>query len=987
MEELNKVTPRWSRTAVTDIGTAMLAEFAAGRILEITAAYGSASAGGELAELGELPDGRAHPLTIESVTRTDNSVTACIQVTSMGNLTPYRMDLVGLYAATRDPGEQREPGEPGGIMGDKLLMVIEDTEDEQGRKGVTIPAETDQLYTFKLYAVLTITNKERLEISVSTAGIATMGAIDDALEKHNQDPEAHPGLMGAVIGAHNESQTAHPSLTARVRAAELAMNGKETIVQAGDPTKETEGAKGQHYINAKTGTEWECTAVTEKGYTWERVDYTGENYKSMRDILAEAADTAAQAKKVADGAAQAIAAVQNTISVIPSQSGSLTYNGSAQLPSWNNLALEMMTITYGEDKAAAEDYKGETDAGAYKAYVTPKEGYTWGDKSADEKEILWTIGRATITTAPSVTGKLTYTGAEQAPAWQNFNQEQLTKTETAQTDAGNYSTAFAPTRNYQWPGGDTSARTVQWSIERATVESVPEQDGSLTYTGSAQSPAWSGYDSGKLTVGGETSKTNAGRYTAQFTPTKNYQWSDGGTGAKPAEWSIEKAAGSLALDKTTMTLNASAKFSTINVTRAGNGAISARSSDTGVATVSVSENTVLVTAVKDGKATVTIEVAEGTNHKAPTNKTCAVQVNIPRIYGVQWDGTSTTKWTRTDEAAGFTDPVPYTAGKTAAQCSSPFDNLQPWAGMVKSTRTGGVMVAIPKFWYKLEKVGNGLKIQIATKATTGFSVSPAHMNRGDGKGERDVVYIGRYHCGTNFKSNSGQVPKLSTTRANFRTSIHALGANIWQADFALRFTLWLLYLVEFADWNTQKTIGKGCGDGSSAKAMGYTDSMPYHTGTTQSNRDTYGLGTQYRNIEGLWDNCYDFADGCYNASNGLNIILNPNNFSDSSGGVSVGTPTSGWPSAFNVVNQAGFPMIIPSASNGGETVASCDYWNFSTGSPVIYVGGYYGQYGNHGLFYVNYTSATNANANLGSRFLFVLLTSILWGRHSAACDE
>ena len=96
-----------------------------------------------------------------------------------------------------------------------------------------------------------------------------------------------------------------------------------------------------------------------------------------------------------------------------------------------------------------------------------------------------------------------------------------------------------------------------------------------------------------------------------------------------------------------MTLNASAKFSTITVTRAGDGAISARSSAPGVATVSVSENTVLVTAVKDGSATVTIEVAEGTNHTAPGSKTCKVQVDVPHIYGVSWDGSSTTKWTRT----------------------------------------------------------------------------------------------------------------------------------------------------------------------------------------------------------------------------------------------------------------------------------------------------------------------------------------------------
>lgn len=62
-------------------------------------------------------------------------------------------------------------------------------------------------------------------------------------------------------------------------------------------------------------------------------------------------------------------------------------------------------------------------------------------------------------------------------------------------------------------------------------------------------------------------------------------------------------------------------------------------------------------------------------------------------------------------------------------------------------------------------------------------------------------------------------------------------------------------------------------------------------------------------------------------------------------------------------------------------VASCDNWNFNTSNPVIYVGGNYNQNGNHGLFYVNYTNATNANSNLGSRFLSVLLTIILHIRH------
>ena len=60
-------------------------------------------------------------------------------------------------------------------------------------------------------------------------------------------------------------------------------------------------------------------------------------------------------------------------------------------------------------------------------------------------------------------------------------------------------------------------------------------------------------------------------------------------------------------------------------------------------------------------------------------------------------------------------------------------------------------------------------------------------------------------------------------------------------------------------------------------------------------------------------------------------------------------------------------MIIPSAAGGGENVASCDYWSFNASSPVIFVGGGYGQVGDHGLFCVGYASATGSSVNLGSR--------------------
>ena len=333
------------------------------------------------------------------------------------------------------------------------------------------------------------------------------------------------------------------------------------------------------------------------------------------------------------------------------------------------------------------------------------------------------------------------------------------------------------------------------------------------------------------------------------------------------------------------------------------------------------------------------------------------------IYGASWDGTSTTKWSRTDEAAEFTDPVPYVAG--ASSYGSPFDSLQPWAGMVKSERTGGTMVSIPKFWYKLTQNGRGMSIQIADRAVEGYSVSPAHMDRGDGHGERDVVYIGRYHCNGTYKSGTGS-PRANMTRSSARSGIHNLGSTIWQSDFAMRFTLWLLYIVEFADWNSQAKIGYGCSPSSNTFAMGYTDSMPYHTGTNQSSRTTYG-GTQYRNIEGLWDNVWDWCDGCYYNSSGLNIILNPANFSDSSNGTAVGVPSSGWPSAFTVKTTGGYPLFIPTAASGSDSTYSCDYWYFDSSYPCLYVGGDYGHGSSYGLFYVSYGAASDYNGGIGCR--------------------
>lgn len=516
--------------------------------------------------------------------------------------------------------------------------------------------------------------------------------------------------------------------------------------------------------------------------------------------------------------------------------------------------------------------------------------------------------------------------------------------------------------------GVTAFASVAVTVARLVIETVPSQSGSLTYTGEALTPEWEDYDPAQLTLGGVTSAVDAGEYAATFTPTDNYQWSDGTTGAKAVAWSIGKAAGSVSLSPAAVTLDADHPTAEIQVTRAGDGAISAVSSDPGVVMVSVSGTTVGVSSVGEssGSATVTVSVAESDNHLAAsgTAEVTAAFVTTT-IYGVEWDWTDSgpTRGVRTDAAANFPDPSPAVNNGTG---SSPFDNLMPWAGMVKETRAGGVEVKEPKYWFKWTKTGKKLKLQIADGPVDGFHVDPVNMDKGDGLGELDFSYIGRYHCGSDYKSTTNVAQKVNITRSAARSGIHGLGANFWQIDFAQFWYVGMLFLVEFADWNGER-IGRGCSPSSSKQNNGKTDAMQYHTGTTAANRDTYGF-TQYRNIEGWWDNVFDWMDGCYYNSNGLNVIKNPNQFSDNANGVLVGKPTAVYPSDFTIPTQSGLEWaLFPCASSGSTTAYVPDSWRFNGSNPCLRHGGDYNRGQDYGPFFVSYSGTSYADDAFGCR--------------------
>ena len=265
------------------------------------------------------------------------------------------------------------------------------------------------------------------------------------------------------------------------------------------------------------------------------------------------------------------------------------------------------------------------------AHPDIREALKKAQDTADEAIKVISEFAYTINAVPSQSGSLIYTGSPQSPQWNSFNPDTLEISgETEGTEAKSYTAIFTPKDKYSWSDGtEKTPKEVTWKINRASLP-VPSQNGTLTYSGVAQHPNWNNYDEGKMTLSGTTEKTDAGTYPATFTlKGTNYQWDDTTTGVKTVNWRINKAPGTLSLDKQSLSLTAAKLSDTITANRAGDGVVSAKATTGGIVDLTIQNNVITVKAKAKGNTVVTVSVAEGTNHTAPESKTFTVNVSLP----------------------------------------------------------------------------------------------------------------------------------------------------------------------------------------------------------------------------------------------------------------------------------------------------------------------------------------------------------------------
>ena len=354
------------------------------------------------------------------------------------------------------------------------------------------------------------------------------------------------------------------------------------------------------------------------------------------------------------------------------------------------------------------------------------------------------------------------------------------------------------------------------------------------------------------------------------------------------------------------------------------------------------------------------------------------------VFGVVWDyslsSPELTRLTPESDPLGVVTAVPEqepTACIGTEGGQSDFDNYFPWKGMQRynyvngeivdfvSYGNGETFVYIPEFWSKIinDSEESKMYIYISDSELNGFTLHP-----GSGR------YVGRYGCNSNFLSAPGTTPKVNTNLGGFRTGITAIDNKHYQYDIHTYNALELLYIVEFANLNTQATIGAGITSGDTILPTGETDILAYHTGRINGTTNDVSA-IQYRWIENLWGNVCNWVDGiliqntlvyiCNDRANYANSITNDY---ESTG---LYTPTvSGWHKTDQAYNNC---YLIPFSVGGSDSTYTCDHYSCSSGLRGLFVGDSYNGGSDAGLFYWFGRGAPSvASAVLGGRSILVL---------------
>jgi hypothetical protein len=253
-----------------------------------------------------------------------------------------------------------------------------------------------------------------------------------------------------------------------------------------------------------------------------------------------------------------------------------------------------------------------------------------------------------------------------------------------------------------------------------------------------------------------------------------------------------------------------------------------------------------------------------------------------------------------------------------------------------------------------------------------------------------------YASGDKMCSVAGQWAKTAETRAEYRAMAAERGSGWRQLDWYLNSAVQLLYLIEYADFNSQTMIGNGR---TSLSGGGWTaDSYIGMTGlsigegnvsASVSNGSTLGYLTDYmsyRGIENWYGNAWKMLDGItwdgrWTGAPAAQPVYVTNNSADlidyGIGNLThlIDAPYIGSDAGYisDISNVLGF---IPSAAMGSSSTKLCDYYYQYSQSArdywrVVLFGGLAYHGGSAGGFALHAHSAwSRASVDIAGRLCF-----------------
>ena len=361
-----------------------------------------------------------------------------------------------------------------------------------------------------------------------------------------------------------------------------------------------------------------------------------------------------------------------------------------------------------------------------------------------------------------------------------------------------------------------------------------------------------------------------------------------------------------------------------------------------------------------------------------TNIAPIPQTQASQAYGVEWNQTTDT-YTRTGLAVGTANSTSYAgslqtgmrrcvlnANGTVNYYLHPTDSTKKADGSaaVIDGTAGNVMVEIPKFYYKYEYAAPVHKWSISPVQEVGYMIHPAFVRGGVEKNYRYYCAYEGYNNGGTLKSISGVLPTASQTIATFRTQAQANGTGWSLIDWNLLYAVQMLFLTEYADFDTQAMIGNGNDTGSDYKI---TTGQSNAIGNASSPATNDDMWMSYRGIENWYASMQKIIDGVNVSERVVYVNSNPATFaSDVFTGDYISTGASfsaanGYVSGLNNSSKG----FIANAATGTDSTYIPDLAFSNTGARAVIFGGN----ANGGLQFGGFHVSSNYAASYSAAFI------------------